>query len=120
MNKTVMIIDDSQFMRNLIKGRIVENGYDVIAEAGSGEEAIELYKIHLSAIVLSDITLPGLDGIATLKEIKKINPNVHVIMCSSLGTQDLIIAALQNGASDFIVKPFFDNLIPALNKLTMK
>ncbi|MBS4207491.1 response regulator [Bacillus sp. FJAT-50079] len=117
MNKTVLIIDDSKFMRNFLKRKLVRNGFKVIAEAESGEEAIKLYKAHFPSIVLSDITLPGINGITTLKEIKKFNPTANVIMCSSLGYQDLIIEALRNGAIDFIVKPFFENLIPILNKI---
>ena len=116
-NKSVMLVDDSKFMRNLLRKIIVSNGYYVVAEAGSGEEAVNLYKSHFPHIVLLDITLPNMNGVATLKEIKKINPNARVVMCSALGTQDLIIEALENGAEDFIVKPFFDGLITQLNKI---
>ncbi len=117
MNKSVMLVDDSKFMRNLLRKILVSNGYYVVAEAGSGEDAVNLYKSNLPHIVLLDITLPNMNGVATLKEIKKINPNAHVVMCSALGTQDLIIEALENGAEDFIVKPFFDGLITQLNKI---
>jgi len=117
MNKTVMVVDDSRFMRSLLKRTLIDNGFNVIAEAGSGEEAVLLYDSHSPHIVLLDITLPNMNGVDTLIEIKKINPDAHVVMCSALGTQDLIIKALENGAEGFIVKPFFDNLIPTLNKI---
>ena len=107
-----MLVDDLKFMRNLLRKIIVSNGYYVVAEAGSGEEAVNLYKSHFPHIVLLDITLPNMNGVATLKEIKKINPNARVVMCSALGTQDLIIEALENGAEDFIVKPFLMDLLP--------
>lgn len=117
MNKTVMLVDDSKFMRNLLKNILESNGYIVITEGESGENAVMLYKLHLPNIVLLDITLPNMSGVATLKEIKEINPDAHVIMCSAMGTQDLIIEALDNGAEDFIIKPFFDELITTLNKI---
>lgn len=117
MSKTVMLVDDSRFMRNLLKSKIESSGYIVVAEAGNGEDAVKLYEKHSPHIVLLDITLPNMNGIAVLKKIKKINPDTHVIMCSAMGTQDFVIEALENGADDFIVKPFFDDLIIKLNKI---
>lgn len=112
-----MLVDDSRFMRRVLKRILLNSCYNVIAEAESGEEAIINYLSHSPQIVLLDITLPIMDGVATLKEIKKINPDAYVIMCSSMGNQYQISEALENGATDFIVKPFFDELIPKLNKL---
>ena len=112
-----MLVDDSKFMRILLKRILLDSRYRVIAEAESGEKAVMLYYSHSPHIVVLDITLPNMNGISTLKEIKKINPQANVIMCSAMGTQDLIIEALKNGAKDFIVKPFFDELITTLNKI---
>ncbi|MNJ78890.1 Chemotaxis protein CheY [compost metagenome] len=64
-----------------------------------------------------DITMPEMDGIAALKEIKAIDPNAKVIMCSAMGQQAMVIDAIQAGAKDFIVKPFqSDRVIEAINK----
>ncbi|MDU5950833.1 MAG: response regulator, partial [Paenibacillus macerans] len=64
-----------------------------------------------------DITMPEMDGIAALKEIKKLDPNAKVIMCSAMGQQAMVIDAIQAGAKDFIVKPFqSDRVIEAINK----
>ena len=87
LSKTVMLVDDSKFMRNLLKNILEGNGYIVIAEADNGEDAVKLYKSHLPLIVLLDITLPNMNGVATLKEIKKINPDAHVVMCSAMGVK---------------------------------
>ena len=64
-----------------------------------------------------DITMPEMDGIAALKEIKKVDPSAKVIMCSAMGQQAMVIDAIQAGAKDFIVKPFqADRVIEAINK----
>lgn len=64
-----------------------------------------------------DITMPEMDGIAALKEIKQIDANAKVIMCSAMGQQAMVIDAIQAGAKDFIVKPFqSDRVIEAINK----
>ncbi len=108
--KTVLIADDSLFMRNYLKSLIVRENYKVISEASNGEEAIIKYKKFIPDIVFLDITMPKVNGIHALKEIKKFDPNATVIMCSSLGQKSIIIDALQNGATEFIVKPYFNNL----------
>ena len=94
-----------------LKSILESNGYTVKAEDGNGEDAVKLYNIHLPLIVLLDFTLPNMSDVATLKEIKKINPDAHVVMCSAMGTQDLVIENLENGVDDSIVKPYFDELI---------
>ncbi|MEH7381964.1 response regulator [Bacillus sp. JJ1533] len=110
MIKTVLIADDSLFMRNYLKSLIVRDNYKVISEASNGEEAIFKYKKCIPDIVFLDITMPKVNGISALKEIKKFDPNATVIMCSSLGQKSIMIDALRNGATEFIVKPYFNNL----------
>ena len=68
-------------------------------------------------LITMDITMPEMDGIQALKEIKKIDPNAKVIMCSAMGQQAMVIDAIQAGAKDFIVKPFqADRVIEAIKK----
>lgn len=65
-----------------------------------------------------DITMPEMDGIAALKGIKQIDPNAHVIMCSAMGQQAMVIESIQAGAKDFIVKPFqADRVLEAVKKV---
>lgn len=113
-----MIVDDSMFMRSWLRRILEKGGYTVEAEAGSGEEAVRIFRDKLPPFVMLDFTMPGMDGISTLKELKAINPSSHIIMCSSMGQQSLILEALQLGATDFIIKPYFENLIPILDQLT--
>lgn len=117
MSNTVLIADDSKFMRQLLKRTLAKGDYRVIAEAENGCEAVSLFKETSPDIVLLDLTMPCKNGIDALKEIKLNDPNAQVVICSSMGQSRLIIEALNYGAKDFIVKPYFNELIPALNKL---
>lgn len=117
MSKRVLIVDDAVFMRMKLKDILEKNGYEVVAEAQNGIEAIEKYKAEKPDLVTMDITMPELDGVAALKEIKKIDPNAKVIMCSAMGQQSMVMDAIQAGAIDFIVKPFeTDRVIKSLDK----
>lgn len=115
--RRVLIVDDIQFIRAVIKDILVDAGYRVVGEASDGAIAIALYKAVKPDIVLLDINMPVLDGIETLKRIKKINKDAVVIMCSSLGDQENIIHAISLGAKDFVVKPFRkERILSALKK----
>jgi two-component system chemotaxis response regulator CheY len=117
MSNKILVVDDAAFMRMMIKDILVKNGFNVVAEAADGLQAIEKYKEFEPDLVTMDITMPEMDGIVALKEIKKINPNAKVIMCSAMGQQAMVIDAIQAGARDFIVKPFqADRVIEAISK----
>lgn len=118
MAHKIMIVDDAAFMRMMIKDILTKNGYEVVAEAADGAQAVEKYKELQPDLVTMDITMPEMDGIAALKEIKKLNSNAKVIMCSAMGQQAMVIDAIQAGAKDFIVKPFqADRVLEAIGKL---
>ncbi|MGG3893375.1 response regulator [Geobacillus stearothermophilus] len=113
----VLVVDDAAFMRMMIKDILTKNGHEVVAEAADGRQAVEKYKETRPDIVTMDITMPEMDGITALKEIKKIDSNAKVIMCSAMGQQTMVIDAIQAGAKDFVVKPFqADRVIEAINK----
>ncbi|RFU61537.1 response regulator [Peribacillus glennii] len=117
MAHKILIVDDAAFMRMMIKDILSKNGFEVVGEAADGAQAVEKYKETQPDLVTMDITMPEMDGIAALKEIKKINPNAKVIMCSAMGQQAMVIDAIQAGARDFIVKPFqADRVLEAINK----
>lgn len=114
---TILIVDDAAFMRMMIKEILTKNGFDVVGEASDGAQALEKYKELDPDLVTMDITMPEMDGITALKEIKKMNPNSKVIMCSAMGQQAMVIDAIQAGAKDFIVKPFqSERVLEAINK----
>src|SRR5699024_8167130 len=117
MSKKILIVDDAAFMRMMIKDILEKNGYEVIGEAENGNVAVEKYKELNPDLVTMDITMPEKDGITALKEIKEIDADSVVIMCSAMGQQAMVIDAIQAGAKDFIVKPFqADRVIEAVSK----
>jgi len=117
MSKTVLIVDDAAFMPMMIKDILNKNDFEVVGEAENGVQAVEQYKELQPDLVTMDITMPEMDGIAALKEIKQMNPSAIVIMCSAMGQQAMVIDAIQAGAKDFIVKPFqADRVLEAINK----
>lgn len=98
MAQKILIVDDAAFMRMMIKDILTKNGYEVVGEAADGLQAVEKYKELQPDLVTMDITMPEMDGITALKEIKKIDPNAKVIMCSAMGQQAMVIDAIQAGA----------------------
>lgn len=115
---SVLIVDDAAFMRMMIKDILVKNGYNVVGEAENGLRAIEKYKELSPDLVIMDITMPDMDGIQAVRQIKKINADAKIIMCSAMGQQAMVIESIQAGARDFIVKPFqADRVLEAVKKV---
>ena len=102
----VLIVDDAAFMRTILKGILSQNDFEVVGEACDGKEAVIKYNELNPDITTMDITMPELDGIQALRQIKECNPSAIVVMCSAMGQQAMVIESIQNGAKDFIVKPF--------------
>ncbi len=118
MANNILICDDAAFMRMMIKDILTKNGYNIAGEAENGAKAVEKYAEVKPDLVLMDITMPEMDGIAALKKIKELDPNASVIMCSAMGQQAMVIESIQSGAKDFIVKPFqADRVIEAVRKV---
>lgn len=118
MSVRILIVDDATFMRMMIKNIIVKNGYEVAGEAENGAEAVKLYAELKPDLVTMDITMPEMDGIESVKAIKKVDPNARIIMCSAMGQQAMVMEAIQAGAMDFIVKPFKqDRILQAIERV---
>ena len=102
----------------MIKDVLVKNGFKIAGEAENGAKAIDKFKELNPDLVIMDITMPEVDGIQAVKEIKKIDPSAKIIMCSAMGQQAMVIEAIQAGAKDFIVKPFqAERIIEAVKKV---
>jgi two-component system chemotaxis response regulator CheY len=109
--KRVMIVDDAAFIRISLR-RILENhDFEVIGEAVNGKEAIEMYKALCPDVVTMDITMPELDGIATLKLIKSYDNNAKIVMITAMGQEGFVKDAIKCGAAAFIVKPWKEEFI---------
>lgn len=118
MANGILIVDDAAFMRMMIKDVLSKNGFEISGEAENGAKAIEKFKEVNPDLVIMDITMPEVDGIQAVKEIKKINGAAKIIMCSAMGQQAMVIEAIQAGAKDFIVKPFqAERIIEAVKKV---
>lgn len=117
MAHSVLVVDDASFMRMMIKDILEKNDYEIAGEAKDGQEAVDLYKELSPDLVTMDITMPEMDGITALKEIKTFDPSAKIIMCSAMGQQAMVIDSIQAGAKDFIVKPFqAERVLEAINK----
>lgn len=114
----VLIVDDAAFMRMMLKDILTKNGFEIAGEAPNGLKAIELYKQEKPDIVTMDITMPEMDGIQALKEIRAVDAGAKVVMCSAMGQQAMVMDAIKSGARDFIVKPFQpERVLEALKKV---
>lgn len=105
MPENVLITDDSDFMRNLLR-EILEEEHNIVGEAENGVEAVEMYKEHQPDVVMMDIAMPIQDGIEATAEIKGIDPDTKVIMCTSVEQEEMMKEAIKAGADGYITKPF--------------
>ena len=106
----LLIIDDEEGIRKVLSLSLASDGYDVSA-AATGEEGIEVFKKESPSIILTDIKMPGMDGIEVLKQIKELNSNAEVIMITGHGDMDSAIESLKLDASDFLNKPITDEAL---------
>ena len=113
----VMVVDDAAFMRLRASKVLQDSGHEVL-QAENGADAVRQYAQHHPDAVLMDITMPEMDGLEALKEIRKLDPFARVAMVTAMGQQAIVMEALRAGAKDFILKPFQpDRVLGALNKL---
>jgi len=114
---TILVVDDAAFMRMRMSKILSEAGYAVV-QAENGLEAIARYKENRPDAVLMDITMPEMDGLTALKEIKALDPAARVAMVTALGQQQIVLEAVKSGAKDFLVKPCEgDRVLAAVSKL---
>ena len=103
--KKVLVVDDSEFMRMVLKNILKEENYQII-ETSDGTEAIEQFKVEKPDLVLLDIIMPKMDGVAVLDSLKKINSDANVIMITAVGQEQIMEECQKLGAKGYIVKPF--------------
>ncbi|MEW5735303.1 MAG: response regulator [Thermodesulfobacteriota bacterium] len=108
MKPKILIVDDEEGIRKVLSISLSDAGYQVFTAPG-GLEALEIIKESRPEIVLSDIRMPGMDGIALLSEIKRQSPETEVVMITGHGDMELAIQSLQRDAADFVVKPIRDD-----------
>lgn len=102
----ILIVDDTLFMRTLLKNILFSGGHDIVGEAGDGDEAIAKYQELKPDLVTMDVVMPKVNGIEALKGIKAFDPNAKVVMCTAVGQEQMVKLAIKTGAKGYIIKPF--------------
>jgi len=102
----VLVTDDAAFMRMQLKDILTKQGHEVVGEAANGREAVDQFRELQPDLITMDITMPEMNGVEAVTEIRQNDPNTKVIMCSAMGQQAMVLESIQAGANDFIVKPF--------------
>ncbi len=102
----ILIVDDSRTSRKILRTILENAGHEVIGEAVDGADGVNKFQELSPEITTLDITMPNMDGLEALKEIKKINANAKIIMVTAAGQQSKMVEAIKSGASEFVTKPF--------------
>ena len=105
MKPKILVIDDDTSLRRVLEYNLQEAGYQVLSAAG-GEEGLRLFAEEAPALVITDMKMPGMDGMQVLKAVKECSPETLVIMITAFGTVDVAVEAMKAGAYDYITKPF--------------
>lgn len=114
----ILIVDDSKYMRYVIRSIVIEEGHEVVGEASDGQMGIEYYDALRPDVVFMDVTMPILSGFESLKGIRALDSKSIVIMCSAMGQQWMIRDSILEGAFDYITKPFKkDKIVYVLRRL---
>ena len=105
-NVNVIIIDDNEMTREVLRVTLRSDGYQVVGEAADGESGLEIVRRLKPDVVFLDVIMPRISGLDVLKQLKQALPKVVVLMVTGNSDRPTVQAALQNGASGFILKPF--------------
>jgi two-component system, chemotaxis family, chemotaxis protein CheY len=109
--KRILIVDDSFYMRTMLKNMLTDAGYEVVGEAPNGQTALELAKETKPDLITLDVILPDNTGLDVLKGIKAEQPDMKVIIVSAVGQEVIVNEALEYGALSYIVKPFSEEKV---------
>jgi two-component system, chemotaxis family, chemotaxis protein CheY len=111
MKKRILIVDDSFYMRTMLKNMLSDAGYEVVGEAPNGQTALQMAKETNPDLVTLDVILPDNTGLDVLKGIKKDQPDMKVVIVSAVGQEVIVSEAMQYGALAYIVKPFSEDKV---------
>ncbi len=106
MGKRVLVVDDANFMRMIVKDTLGPSGYEIAGEATNGAEAVTKYVKLKPDLVTMDITMKVKDGLQAAKEILAADPNARIVMVTALGQEKMLLDSISIGVRDFVVKPF--------------
>jgi len=117
-SQKILVVDDSSTVHKLMKKYLEAEGFQICGYAKNGKEAVELFQEHRPHITFMDITMPVMDGISALQEMRKVDPDASIVMLSAMGDEELIQQAKEIGATIYLQKPFNkDKLVDTINKI---
>jgi len=102
----VMVVDDSEMTRMIAKKTLKNLGVSDVQEAADGQIALQLFESDPADVIFSDWNMPNMDGLTLLKEIRRRNSSVPMILITTEGSKGKVVQAIQEGVSDYLVKPF--------------
>ncbi len=102
----VLIVDDLPFMRAALRRALDSRDFEIVGEAADGRTGVRRFVALRPDLVIMDIAMPIMDGLAALSKIVESDPRARVVMCSAMGEDEMIMEAIRRGARDFVVKPF--------------
>ncbi len=114
----LLVVDDAMIMRKLIRDVARDAGWEVVAEAPNGAEAVALYERHRPDLVTMDLVMPIMGGNEALRQIRAADPEARVVVVSALDQKQTLLESIRDGAMDFVVKPFDrERILNLLNKV---
>jgi two-component system chemotaxis response regulator CheY len=117
MGKRVLVVDDSNLMRVVVKDSLTPNGFEIVGEAKNGVEAVSKYEELKPDLVTMDITMEVKDGREAAREILAANPGARIIMVTALGQEKMLLDCISMGVRDFVTKPFTkERILSAVQK----
>ncbi len=117
MGKKILIVDDANFMRMIVKDTLAPRGFEICGEAANGNEAVAKYQEMKPDLVTMDITMKEKDGLQAAKEILAVDPDARIVMVTALGQEKMLMDSMAIGVKDFVVKPFkSERIISAVQK----
>lgn len=117
MGKRILIVDDANFMRMMVKNTLIPHGYEIAGEAANGEEAVAKYEMLHPDLVTMDITMKVKDGLEAAREILARHPDARIVMVTALGQEKMLADSIAAGVRDFVVKPFEpERIVSAVRK----
>src|SRR3712207_4304863 len=104
MAERVLVVDDHPLTRDALASLLVQGGFDVVGEAGDGDEALARAAELQPELVLLDLSMPGLDGLAALPRLRAAAPGCEVVVLTASGTEENLLAAIRAGAAGYLLK----------------
>lgn len=117
----ILLVDESQTIRNIQKNVLKQLGHEDVVEAGDVREALDALAQHQPDLMLVDWSMPHMDGLALVREVRTTDASLPIIMCSNEAVKSRVVEAIKAGVTDYIVKPFTaDSLLEKLERTMAK